>query len=409
MPARPPRTLLLAGIAVAVRAVGSLLLNKLVAVLAPAGGLTALAQFQNLLALLTALPNDGTHVGLTKYLAPLRPGSPRYRAWLGAAAVLNAAALAAGAVVLLLTGRAGFSWLELSVLLLGLALLVAQPLLSTSLLAAGRLLAYAAATAALAALGLAGATAALALGWPLAHVWLAYLMSQGMSVLPALMLARRAGLLRPWPALALPGRAAVRGLLAFGLMGASTLLFGRAVDYAVRAHLLAAYGPVRTDLWQAVSKLSDNYTMVFGAVAASVFFPRLAALAPRPAEARAYVRAALAWLAPALALGLSLLYLSRHWLLPLLFNARLAAAAPLLAPQLLADWAKFLSWLLIYQLIARAQTGRYVAVQAVSAVLYVALLAALLPRLGLAGAVWAQAARYGLVLLVGAGLMLRRG
>ncbi len=408
MPARQPRTLLLAGTAVAARAVGSLLLNKLVAVLAPAGGLTALAQFQNLLALLTALPNDGTHVGLTKYLAPLRPGSPRYRAWLGAAAVLNAAALTGAAVVLALTGRAGFSCLELSILLFGLALLLAQTLLAAALLAARRMLAYATATAALAALGLAGAAAALAAGWPLAHVWLAYLLGQGMSVLLTAMLALRAGLLRPWPALAYPSWVALRGLLAFGLMGASTLLFGRAVDYAVRAHLLAAYGPARTDLWQAVSKLSDNYTMVFGAVAASVFYPQLAALAPRPPEARAYVRAALAWLAPALALGLALLYLTRHWLLPLLFNARLAAAAPLLAPQLLADWAKFLSWLLIYQLTARAQTGRYVAVQAVSAVIYVALLAALLPRLGLAGAVWAQAGRYGLVLAVGAGLMLRR-
>ncbi len=89
-----------AGVGVAARAAGALTVNKLVAVWAPAGGLTLLAQFQNLMALFSTLPNDGIHAGLVKYLAPLRPGSSRYRLWLGAAAALNGAALLAGAVLL---------------------------------------------------------------------------------------------------------------------------------------------------------------------------------------------------------------------------------------------------------------------------------------------------------------------
>jgi len=89
------------GVAVLARAGGSLIVNKLVATLAPAGGLTLLAQFQNLMAMLTTLPYDGVQIGLVKYLAPLRPGSRRYRAWLGAATVLNAAALLLGGLVLM--------------------------------------------------------------------------------------------------------------------------------------------------------------------------------------------------------------------------------------------------------------------------------------------------------------------
>ena len=64
-----------AGVAVAARAAGALVVNKLFATYAPAGGLTLLAQFQNLMAMFTTLPNDGVQVGLVKYLAPLRPGS----------------------------------------------------------------------------------------------------------------------------------------------------------------------------------------------------------------------------------------------------------------------------------------------------------------------------------------------
>ena len=399
MQASKLRSVSLASLGVLARTAGALALNKLVATLGPVGGLTALAQFQNLLALFTALPAEGTHVGLLKYLAPLRPGSGRYRAWLGAALWLNAATLLGGGALLLGTGRFGLSYPAVAALLLGLALLLAQSLLSTLLLAAGRLPAYVAATAALALLGPLGAGLALLAGQPMPYVGLANLAGQGLSLLPTAWLLRGADLrvlsgglkTRVAPA-------ALRGLLAFGLMGASTLLFGRAVDYAVRAHLLATFGPARTDSWQAVARLSDQYSMVFGAVAAAVFYPRLAALSPRPAEARAFVGRTLAQVAPLLAAALALLYLGRGWLLPLLFSPRLAAAAPLLLPQLLGDWARLLSWLVLYQLLARAQTGRYVAVQAVSAVVYVGFLVLLLPRLGLAGAVWAQALRSGLVL-----------
>lgn len=390
-----------AGVAVLARALGALVLNKLFATYAPAGGLTRLAQFQNLMALLTTLPNDGTHVGVVKYLAPLRPGSPRYRLWLGAALVLNGAALLLGMSWLAISGA--LSWGHTLLFGLGIGLVTGQALLGAALLAAGRLRAYVSLSVLLAVLGPGAAAAALAGGWPLDEVLLAYLLAQGATLLPALGLAARAGLLRHLRPLGRVSPAAMRALGRFLLMAVSTLLFGKAVDYALRAHLLHTYGPARTDLWQAVAKLSDNYTMVFGAVMSSVFYPRLAALTGAGDAARRYVRSIAGLLALLLAVGLGLIFLGRDWLLPLLFAPRLLAARELLAPQLLGDWAKFLSWIFLYQLMAQARTGRYVAVQAASAVMFGALLVALLPAYGLAGALWANAARYGLLLL-GCGL-----
>lgn len=386
------------GVAVLARAAGSLIVNKLVATLAPAGGLTLLAQFQNLMALLTTLPYDGVQVGLVKYLAPLRPGSPRYRAWLGAATVLNAAALLLGGSVLALRGLLDWSWASLLMFMLGITLVTGQALLGSVLLATGRLRAYVGLTVALAALGTAAAAAGLWAGWPLPRVLLAYLLAQGLTLLPALGLAAQAGLLRGLRLAAPISRLALRRLGQFLLMAVSALLFGKAVDYVLRAHLLATFGPARTDLWQAVAKLSDNYTMVFSAVMSSVFYPRLAALVGQPRAARQYLRGVLALLAPVLAGGLGLIYAGRAWLLPLLFSPRLLGAQALLGPQLLGDWAKLLSWLFIFQLTARARTGSYVAVQAGSAAVFTGLLVALLPRYGLQGAVLAHAARYGLLL-----------
>ena len=89
----------------------------------------------------------------------------------------------------------------------------------------------------------------------------------------------------------------------------------------------------------------------------------------------------------------------RDVLLPLLFAPRLLAARELLAPQLLGDWAKFLTWIFIYQLLVRARLLPYLAVQVAAIALYAGLLAALLPAYGLAGVVLAHAVQYWLMLL----------
>ncbi len=387
------------GVAVAARAGGALLLSKLIALYGGPGGLTQLAQFQNLMGLFGALPTDGVQAGAVAYLAPLRPGRPRHRLWLGTAFWLTALLVGAGGVLLFALGGAAWPVGRTVFFTAAMGLVCGQALLGAALLAAGRRGAYVALAAVLSALSIAAVAGLLALGQPLGRVLLGYVAGQALTFGPALGLAGRAGLLRGWRARARPGRVALRGLLKFLLMAVGTLLFGRAVDYAVRAYLIANFAPSTTDLWQAVAKVSDNSTLVVGAVLSTVFYPRLAALAPAPAEQRRYVGTVAGLLAVGLAAGFGLLFYFRVGLLTLLFAPRLAAAAPLLAPQLLGDWAKFLSWVFQYALLVRARPGPYLAVQAGSAALYAALLAALLPALGLPGVVLAHAARYGLLAL----------
>jgi len=394
------------GVAIGARTAGALLLNKLLAVYGGPGGLTLLAHFQNLMALFTTLPNEGVHVGLIKYLAPLRAGSGRYRAWLGAAAGLNAAALLLGTAALLLgrTPLVGIfhpsaGWVALFAL--GIGLLTAHVFLTAVLLAAGRLRAYVTLTVVLSGLGVGAVAAALESGWQVQQALLAYLLAQSLTLVPTLAVCRRHGLL---PSLRGPvSRPALRGIGRFLLMAVSVLLFSKAVDFVLRDVLILRFSLAQTDNWQAVAKLSDNYTMVFSALMGSVYYPRLAKLAGQPAALRRYVRTVLLLLAPGLALGLGGLYLLRDGLLPLLFDRHFAAARDLLAPQFVGDWAKFLTWTLLFLLMAQARVGHYVAVQAGSAVLYAGLLAVLLPRYGLLGAPLAHAARFGLLLLGCAG------
>jgi PST family polysaccharide transporter len=386
------------GVAIAARSVGALVLSKLLALYGGAGGLTQLAQFQNLMALFGALPADGIQVGVTTRLAPLPPGARRYRAWLGAAGALTLGVVGLGGVVLALAGGAGWGLVSVAGFTLGMAAVASQTLLSTALLAAGQRRAYVGQAVALSLGGTAAAAVALLLRQPLSLVLACYLGGQAVVLAPTLVQVRQAGLLRGLQ-VAWPSRLAVRGLLRFVLMASGSLLFGRAVDYAVRAYLMGHFTPASTDLWQAVVRLSDHYSLVMGAMLSTVFYPRLSALAAVPAQARHYLRVVLILLATGLGVGLWLIFALRDWLLPLLFAPRLLAARELLAPQLLGDWAKFLVWVFLYQLLARARPLPYIAVQAASAALYTGLLVVLLPHLGLGGVVWAHAGRYGILLL----------
>ncbi|UOQ70583.1 hypothetical protein [Hymenobacter cellulosilyticus] len=264
------------GLAVGARTAGALLLNKLLAVYGGPGGLTLLAHFQNLMALFTTLPNEGTHVGIVKYLAPLRAGSGRYRAWLGAGLLLNGLALVLGTVALVvgrqaLVGifRPSVSWVVLFAL--GIGLLTANTFWVAVLLAAGRLRAYVWLTVILSGIGVAGVGAALYAGLPVENVLLAYLLAQGATLLPTLGLCARYGLLQPWRGQL--SRRAVRDLGQFLLMAVSVLLFSKAVDFVMRDVLIRYFDLYQTGLWQAVAKLSDNYTMVFSAVMGSVYYP----------------------------------------------------------------------------------------------------------------------------------------
>ncbi|TFZ63135.1 hypothetical protein E4631_23615 [Hymenobacter sp. UV11] len=390
------------------RAVGSLLLNKIIVLYGGPGSLAQLGRFQALMGLVGALPATGVQVGVTTHLPPLHAGAPRYRVWLGAAAWLTGLLVGVGA--LLVGALGGGEWPVGRTVIFGLAMLLVtgQSLLGAALLVAGRRGGYVALAVAIGALGLSGVGLMLVLGQPIGRVLLGYVVGQGFSFGLAWVLAIRAGLLRGWRP-GWPSQVAVRGLLRFVLMAAGTQLFGQAIGYVLRAYLIKHYTPAATDLWQAVDKLSGNYGMVVAVVLGTVFHPRLAALAPQPAEQRRYVNSVAGLLAVGLALGLGLLFVVRRPLLSLLFAPRLAAAAPLLAPQLLGDWARFLGSLFNYNLLVRGRPGPYLAVQAGASVLYSGLLMGLVPRLGLPGVVDAYALHYWLLLIGYVGWYYRKG
>ncbi|WP_210487467.1 hypothetical protein [Rufibacter aurantiacus] len=395
------------GLSTVARAGSSLLINKLFAVYYGPHGITLLAHFQNLIALLTTLPNSGVNVGLILYLAQHKPDSSEYRAYFWTGLFLNAVTFlgALGGILLfpgfflerfgeeMLAQSSSFSlWavLGLFVLLLlqlfWLSVLLArqalQPYVWLSLLTS--LISIAVTWWAVGRLHL---TMALAL----------FLVGQSVSGLVGLGVVLYKGLVPSWQG-ALP-KSVLQDLGKFLVMALSTLIGAKLVDFVVREMAIEQFSLVETGLWQAVVKISDSYTMVYISILGMVYYPKIAVLLPQPEALKEYVKSIFSLLVPAVGLGLLVFWWQRDFFIQLLFHRDFLAARDLTEYQLLGDFLKMTAWVLSYIITVQARVKLYIFTQLISGVVYVALVALLMPLLGLDGLPMAHAIRYGLYLL----------
>ncbi|KAA3439385.1 O-antigen translocase [Rufibacter hautae] len=394
------------GLSTVARAGSSLLVNKLFAVYYGPHGITLLAHFQNLIALLTTLPNSGVNVGLIRHLAQHEVKSQAYRAYFWAGLFLNVLTFlgAAGAIFLFptfflerfaddLLTQTGFGNLWL---LLGLfVLLLLQLFWLSVLLARQALRPY---------VWLSLLTSVISVGvmWgavgkvKLSQALVLFLVGQSITGLVGMAVVFHKGLVPTWQVKMEPS--VLRDLGKFLVMALSTLVGAKLVDFVVREMAIEQFSLVETGLWQSVVKISDSYTMVYISVLGMVYYPRIAALLPQPEALKEYVKSVFYLLVPAVGLGLLVFWWQRDFFIQLLFNEDFLAARDLMDYQLLGDFLKMTAWVLSYIITVQARVKLYICTQLISGVVYVGLVAWLMPLLGLDGLPMAHALRYGLYL-----------
>ncbi|WP_197088553.1 oligosaccharide flippase family protein [Rufibacter radiotolerans] len=395
------------GLSTVSRAGSSLLINKLFAVYYGPNGITLLAHFQNLIALLTTLPNSGINVGLIRHLAQSGPQSQSYRSFFWAGLFLNALTFLIALVGVLLfpsffLERFGEELLRESSslslwLVLGLfVLLLLQLFWLSVLLARQALRPYV-------WLSLLTSLVSIAVTWwavgrvEVMTALVLFLTGQSVSGLVGLAVIFQKNLIPGWQ-LKIP-KGVGRELGKFLVMALSTLVGAKLVDFVVRELAIQQFSLHETGLWQSVAKISDSYTMVYVSVLGMVYYPRIAALLPQPQELKEYVRSVLFLLVPVLGMGLLAFGWQRDFFIQLLFDQEFLPARGLMDYQLLGDFLKMSAWVLSYIITVQARVKLYVFTQLASGVVYVALVAWLMPLLGLDGLPMAHAIRYGLYLL----------
>ncbi|GGK65515.1 hypothetical protein GCM10011405_11900 [Rufibacter glacialis] len=395
------------GLSTVARAGSALVVNKLFAVYYGPQGITLLAHFQNLIALLTTLPNSGINVGLIRHLAQHEPQSQQYRAYFWIGLLLNAATFLAalGAIALFpafflerfandLLPQTSISTLGI---LLGLfVLLLLQLFWLAVLLAQQALRPY---------VYLSILTSIMGIGitwWAVGRVELPqalvlFLTGQSISGVVGLGVVAYKGLLPKWQYAWTPKVS--KDLGKFLLMALSTLVGAKLIDFLVREMAIQQFSLVETGLWQSVVKISDSYTLVYVSILGMVYYPKIASLLPQPQSLRDYVKSVFFLLVPALGVGLLFFWWQRDFFIRLLFHQEFLPARDLMDFQVLGDFFKMTAWVLSYIITVQARVKLYILTQLGSGLLYVALVAWLMPLLGVEGLPMAHTLRYGVYLV----------
>jgi polysaccharide transporter, PST family len=233
---------------------------------------------------------------------------------------------------------------------------------------------------------------------PLPYLLLLYLAGQGLTAVVAIFLVARRGWLPRWYRGALNKRV-LSDFGKFILMALTLVICSKVVSFYVRDVIIQRFDLYQTGLWQAMVKLSDNYTIVFTSLVGMVYYPRLVALINEPTALRRYVRTMFYAVVPVIGLGLLLFYVLKNYFIIWLFNETFLPGAYLLDYLVIGDWFKMSAWLLSYLMMAQTRTKLYIFVQVVAALIYILLLFWLVGQYGLPGVTMAHGASFGLFLV----------
>lgn len=390
-------------LSVLVRAISSIAINKLFATFYGPNGITIYAHFQNLISLVTTVPDGGTNIGIIKFLAAGSAETKPYRQYFWAGAALNLLCIVAALGLIY-----GFPGYYLEVFLSGLSggemwlwclyfgagsLLLTLNLQLLAVVLAKRELKWHVFSTTIMTLGGVAAVYFTRGSFPLTYVLLLVLAAQAFSFFLMLGVLYFKRLLPSFRGVSIP-KAVYKDLWKYILMALSAVVCLKLTNFYVRDIVISRFDLYQTGLWQAVVKVSENYSSVYTAVLGMLYYPRMAAIVNEQDALRKFVRNTFYLILPALVVALLLVYLLRDWVLLLLFNEDFVQADYLFDYQLLGDFFRMWSIVLTNLIVVRAHVKLYIGWQVASALLYITLVNVFIEHYGLEGITMAHALRY---------------
>lgn len=394
------KTSLLNGVAVLVRVLTLLGLNKILALYVGPAGYATLGQFQNAVQMITTLASGAINTGVTKYTAAYHEDEERQRSvWRTAGSISLAGSLVAAALLVVFSrtlaesflkdpGLASvFVWFAAALVFfvfntLLLAILNGKKEIATYVVAniAGSLFAF-------------GVTALLAVNFGVYGALVALAVYQSLNFVVTLVLVCR----KKWFKLAylLGGvdRAVARNLAKFTLMALTSAACVPVSHLLIRNHLGETLGWNYAGYWEAMWRLSTAYLMLVTTTLGVYYLPRLAELRDLPAI-KLEILQGYRVILPVAAACAATIYLLRNVIVRALFTEEFGPMGQLFAWQMVGDTLKIGSWILAYLMLAKAMMKLFVISEVLSASLFVLLTVQLTDRHGLEGVAMAHAANY---------------
>ncbi|CRM18151.1 O-antigen translocase [Pseudomonas sp. 35 E 8] len=354
------RTSLLNAVAVVIKMLTLLGINKILAVYVGPAGYAALGQFQNLVQMITTFAGGSMNTGVTKYTAEYAGDSDRqHRIWATAGIVSLIGGCIAALLIALFarhlarnflsaeTHYTVFYWLSCGLIFFVLNSLLLAILNGKKEVVAyvtaniiGSLLSFVIVVVLSVYFGLYGALVSLSVYQSIACVATAYICSR-----------------KSWFSFRLLvgviDQQALFKLLKFSLMVGVSAACVPLSSMLVRDYLIGAYGIDFAGYWEALTRLSGAYLMLVTTTLSLYFLPRYSEI-KSVAKLRVEVIKALCMIVPVALLGSISVYLLREWLIKLLFSSDFLPIESMVAWQVVGDTLKITSWVLGFLLWARA-------------------------------------------------------
>jgi PST family polysaccharide transporter len=185
----------------------------------------------------------------------------------------------------------------------------------------------------------------------------------------------------------------VRQLFSFSLMSLVTAVLSPLVVLSVRNMLISIAGKNEAGYWVGLGRISFFYFMFATTLLTVYYLPKLS-VAKTNAETRAIFLSYYKMILPLFALGFTVLYFIKGFVIRLLFTSEFLPMDNLFFYQLLGDFFKVGAMILGYQLIAKKHTTAFIVTEIMSfAILYVSS-HIFIAQYGAEGAVMAHALTY---------------
>ena len=367
-----------------------LVINKIFAVFWGTTGITLLAHFQNLLALVTHIPNDGINRGVVKFWANKKiPFSLKLDLFF-TGFVLNGLIFGVSIIVFLLFHRQIFSIFLVDIegpLFIGVFIVIVflnlgYLFFSSIILSFNRIKSYTILNIASNIFSVAGVIYG-AIMRNFDFALLAYGLGMGINIIFTTIILFRLGF-TGFPKFRITWKS-IHRLSEFIVLASSVLIFGKLVDFLIRLYAIQELGFHRTGLWQAIVRISEAYMFIFIGTLGMVYRPNIQKYIFDYEKLSNYVKYILKISIPFTIAGLVITYFLRNPILSILFSPQFIQASRLMPFQLIGDFFGIIAYLLAYVLAAQSRIRDFILLQAMAAISFVILTMVFINFLGVDG------------------------
>ncbi|AZD09721.1 Lipid III flippase [Pseudomonas chlororaphis] len=394
------KTSLLNGIAVLVKMLTLLGINKVLAVYVGPVGYASLGQFQNAIQMITTFASGAINTGVTKYTAEYSYSEKEQQAvWRSAGTIAVFGSLLSSVIIIIFSDDLAFlilknkefggvfKWFAATLIFFSLNTLLLAILngkkdlfryISSNI--AGSVFAFLVTTALSIFAGLYGALVALAI-------------YQSISFFVTLVICLKAPWFRLRYMFGRIDKKIAKNFMKYTAMALTSALCVPISHIFVRNYLGATLGWEAAGYWEAVWRLSAAYLMLVTTTLSVYYLPRLSELTDK-VDIKEEIFQGYKIILPCAALCGLLIYVLRDFVIQVLFTADFLPMRGLFAWQIIGDTLKIGSWILAYVMLGKAMFKLFIVAEVFSAICFCVLTVVLTDRMGLEGVSLAHAVNY---------------